>query len=180
MGSGSLISGAFSGGGAGGDLAFIERFGLDAASAASSMSSQSFVGVNEIIAFYQIYNGNDNVDVGFRPNGITSGYDNQSRNFAGGNITQTTMFSYRSSSAHTGFGTAHIMSGNGAIGAGVTMGMTCTQNWGIWDTSASTMSLVGASAGIIVENTDLITSITIAVTAGTIYGDCVIYGYTES
>ena len=50
---------------AGSDVEFIERFGLASGSAASSMSSSTFTGMSEIWAWFQIFNGTDNVSIKF-------------------------------------------------------------------------------------------------------------------
>jgi len=158
---------------AGSDIEFIERFGLAAGSATTSMSSSTFTGMSEIWAWYQIHNANDNVSINFRPNNVSTGYQSQARNYAGGNTTSTAGFHYRGGTSNTCFGLFHIMSGSGSYGQ---FGMTCTGNTAAYDSGASSMNFPGGMGGLLAGNNDLITSLTIAVTAGNIYGDVVLFG----
>lgn len=156
----------------GSDVEFIERFGLASGSAASSMSSSTFSGMSELWAWFQIHNADDNVSVEFRPNNVSTGYQSQARNFAGGNTTSTTGFHYRTGTDHIGLGCAHLMSGNGSYGQ---FGMTCSYNWTIWSNGGA-VSQVGESGGMLSGNTDLITSLTVYGGGSNIYGDVVIFG----
>ena len=157
----------------GADVEFIERFGLASGSATTSMASSTFSEMSELWVWYQIHNANDNVSINFRPNNVSTGYQSQARNYAGGNTTSTAGFHYRGGTSNICFGLFHIMSGYGSFGQ---FGMTCTGNTAAYDSTASSMNFPGGMGGLLASNYDLITSLTIAVTAGNIYGDVVLFG----